>query len=290
MDAAAVLDFWRRAQKLEPGVNPSRHTEFPGRGEHQASAKRRVLDSGEIYGGSLPGDSAFNGFAAGLHAAHPEPFAGREQFNFIAGCYASGNQRSGDNRAKTFDGEGTIDRQAEVARNIFSRSLLGGSEKSLFQFGQSRSGSCAHGKNGSALKERTAQIFFDLQADQAGCVGIDEVAFRQGHDAALHAEEPADIEVLSRLRFDGFVGGDHQQHKIDSRCTCEHVADETLVPRHVDKSKADAAFFQEREAQIDGDAAALLLLQAVGMRAGQGFDQRRLAVVNMAGSADNYVF
>ena len=85
--------------------------------------------------GSLPGNCAFNCFAAGLHAAHPEPFAVREQLDFIAGCYASGNQRSGDNRAKTFDGEGTINRQTEVAGNIFSWSLLGSGEKSLFQFG-----------------------------------------------------------------------------------------------------------------------------------------------------------
>ncbi len=90
------------------------------------------------------------------------------------------------------------------------------------------------------------------------------------------------------MRFDGFVGGDDQQHQIDSRCARQHVADETLVPRHIDKSKADAAFFQERETQIDGDAAALFFLQAVGMRTGEGFDQRRLAVVNMPGRTDNY--
>ncbi len=46
---------------------------------------------------------------------------------------------------------------------------------------------------------------------------------------------------------------------------------------------------QMREAQIDGDAAALLFLQAVGVDAGERFDQRGLAVIDVAGGADNDV-
>jgi len=38
-----------------------------------------------------------------------------------------------------------------------------------------------------------------------------------------------------------------------------------------------------RETEVDGDAAALLLGQAVGIGAGEGADQRALAMVNMAG-------
>ncbi len=74
--------------------------------------------------------------------------------------------------------------------------------------------------------------------------------------------------MLSRLRLDGFVGADHQQHQVDARGSREHVAYETLVSRHVDKAEADAGFFQECEAQINRDAAALFLFQAVGMRTG----------------------
>src|SRR2546422_6355799 len=43
---------------------------------------------------------------------------------------------------------------------------------------------------------------------------------------------------------------------------------------------------QRREAQVDSDAAALLLLPAVGVDAGQGLDQGRLAVVDVPGGAD----
>src|SRR3954465_13754885 len=60
--------------------------------------------------------------------------------------------------------------------------------------------------------------------------------------------------------------------------------DETLMPRHIDETQFAAVGI----AQVDGDAAALLLRQAVGIDAGQGFDQRGLAVVHMAGGADDH--
>ena len=42
------------------------------------------------------------------------------------------------------------------------------------------------------------------------------------------------------------------------------------------------------EAEIDGDAARFFLLQPVAIDAGQGFDQRGLAVIDMAGGADDH--
>ena len=43
------------------------------------------------------------------------------------------------------------------------------------------------------------------------------------------------------------------------------------------------------EAEVDGDAAALLLFEAVGVDAGEGLDQRGLAVIDVAGGADDDV-
>jgi hypothetical protein len=41
------------------------------------------------------------------------------------------------------------------------------------------------------------------------------------------------------------------------------------------------------EAEIDSDTAALFFFQTVGVNAGQGFDQRGLAVVNVPGCTDD---
>ena len=70
----------------------------------------------------------------------------------------------------------------------------------------------------------------------------------------------------------------------------QHVLDETLVARHVHEAEPQRRRqFQVREAEVDGDAAALLFFQAVGVDAGQRLDQRRLAVIDVARRADDDV-
>ena len=62
---------------------------------------------------------------------------------------------------------------------------------------------------------------------------------------------------------------------------------EALVTGHVDERRsASVALLEVREAEIDGDAAPLLLGQAIAVDAGERLDQRRLAVVDVAGGAD----
>src|SRR5260370_10279334 len=53
VDTAALLHFWRRAQKLQLDVDSSCYAEFPGGSKHHAATHRGVFDTGKIYGGSL---------------------------------------------------------------------------------------------------------------------------------------------------------------------------------------------------------------------------------------------
>ena len=43
-------------------------------------------------------------------------------------------------------------------------------------------------------------------------------------------QQPADLEMLSRLRHHRFVGRDNQQHAIDAADPGQHRAHEPLVP------------------------------------------------------------
>jgi len=96
--------------------------------------------------------------------------------------------------------------------------------------------------------------------------------------------------VLDRLGHDALVGGDHEKHQVDPGGARHHVLDELLVPRHVDDPEGAAALQGEgREAQLDRDAALLLLLEAVRVHAGQGLDERGLPVIDVAGGAENDV-
>ena len=93
---------------------------------------------------------------------------------------------------------------------------------------------------------------------------------RKRHDAVLDAEQIHDGRCSRVCGIDAVVGGDDQQHEIDPGRSGEHVVDETLVPRHVDEADdLSARRRQVGEAEIDRDAARLLLLQAVGVDAGQ---------------------
>ena len=70
----------------------------------------------------------------------------------------------------------------------------------------------------------------------------------------------------------------------------QHVLHEALVAGHVhDLDREPVGLLEEGEAEVDRDAARLLLRQAIGVDAGEGLDQRGLAVVDVAGGADDDV-
>ena len=103
------------------------------------------------------------------------------------------------------------------------------------------------------------------------------------------AEQVEDRQVLAGLRHHPVVGGDDEQREVDAAGAGQHVVHQPLVAGHVDE--ADHRAVRRRhvgEAEVDGDAARLLLLQPVGVDAGQRPHQAGLAVVDVAGGADDH--
>src|SRR5260370_28024003 len=97
-----------------------------------------------------------------------------------------------------------------------------------------------------------------------------------------------DVEMLLALRHHAVVGCDREQHEVHPMRTGEHVANEPLMARDVDHARARPVPEGEiREPQVDRDAALLLFLETVGILPGERLDQRGLAMVDMAGGADN---
>ncbi len=101
------------------------------------------------------------------------------------------------------------------------------------------------------------------------------------------AEQLDDAQVLAGLGHDPVVGGHHQQEEVDAGGAGHHGLDEALVPGDVDHAEVAAAGKgQLGEAQLDADAALLLLFEPVGVAAGEGLDQGGLAVVDVPGGAE----
>ena len=96
--------------------------------------------------------------------------------------------------------------------------------------------------------------------------------------------------MLAGLRHHAFVGRDDQQREVDAADAGQHVLDEALVAGDVhDLDRQPVGRVEVGEAEVDRDAAGLLLRQAVGVDAGERLDQRRLAVVDVPGGADDDV-
>src|SRR5208283_6221061 len=140
-----------------------------------------------------------------------------------------------------------------------------------------------------------AHIVFYFQPHHFQRLGIYRIGFCEHGDAAADRQQPADIEVFAGLRLDAFIGGDDQQHQVDPAHARQHVAHETLVAGDIDKAHANPAAigsgeFEVGKADVNGDAAPLFLFEAVGINAGQAFDERSLAVIDVSGGTDDEGF
>ena len=95
--------------------------------------------------------------------------------------------------------------------------------------------------------------------------------------------------MLARLRHDAVVGRHDQQDEIDAARPGQHVVDELLVAGHVDEAEHRAIRRRQiGEAEVDGDAARLFFLEAIGVDSGERVHQRSLAVIDVACSADDH--
>ena len=125
--------------------------------------------------------------------------------------------------------------------------------------------------------------------DFGDAVRRNEIGLRHGNDALTDAEEIEDCQMLQRLRLDAVIGSDRQQSKVDPARARQHRVYEALVAWHVDEAENLAIGSRQiRKAEIDRDPPRLLFFQAIAIDAGQGFDQCRLAVIDVASGPDDH--
>ncbi len=158
----------------------------------------------------------------------------------------------------------------------------------------------AHGSDPAAPEHRARdhrgagerppfQVALDLVPAHLEQLPLHEIRLRERDHAAPHPEHLEDAQVLAGLRHHPFVGGHDQQRAVDPRRPGDHGVHETLVPGDVDERELDLPrrVRERREPEHERDAAPLLLGQAVAVDAGQGLDQRGLAVVDVTGGAED---
>ena len=103
---------------------------------------------------------------------------------------------------------------------------------------------CRDGDDWCVGERSALQEVRHLEAHEVDGLVVDQVVLGERDDTAGDAEQAADLEVLARLRHDRFVGGDHQQHRIDAAGASQHVPDESLVAGHVHEGHVHLAVVQ----------------------------------------------
>ena len=290
MHRRAMLQRLGGGQKLEPAIHLLDGAEHSRLGEHIAARQAGRLDVRQVHRRALAGHGAVRAGPMHLDAAHAQPPSRGVKLDLLLPGDRSRDQRAGGHRAEAFHRKHAVDGQAEMAGRILLRRLGGHARQLLPQFVEPRAGYRADRHHGRAFQERAGHQFFHLDSHQPENVVIHQVGLGERNHAARNAQQPADIEVLAGLRLDGFVGRDDEQHQVDSAHAGEHVLDEALVARHVHEAQAQRGRqLQVGETQVDGDAAAFLFLQAVRVDAGERLDEGGLAVIDVAGGADDDV-
>ena len=92
------------------------------------------------------------------------------------------------------------------------------------------------------------------------------------------------------LGHDTVVRGNHQHSQVNTAGACQHIFDKFFMARHIHNTGLGTIFpIQVGKAQLDGDAALFLFDQAVGVDAGEGFDQQGFAMIHVAGRANDHM-
>jgi hypothetical protein len=130
-------------------------------------------------------------------------------------------------------------------------------------------------------------VFFDLSDCELEQFFIDGIGLGNGNDPRLYPKHLDRGKVFGRLRHPSFVGGDYEHANRYASRSRQHVLDETFVSGHIDDPDFPARRQgQPSKAEIDREAPSFLLLESVGVDAGEGLHQRGLPMIDVPGGPD----
>ena len=116
-----------------------------------------------------------------------------------------------------------------------------------------------------------------------------DISKMQAEFEVARSENEAAADMMLRLaaEMDNYKKRVEKERQSLIKYGCQGVVQELLVSRDVHETDLESALFEMSEAQVDGDAAFLFLSPTIAVDARQRFDELRLAVVDVAGGADD---
>ncbi len=225
--------------------------------------------------------------AVHLHAADLHAKVARRNQQLVVNRHPTRDQRAGHDRAEAFHGEDAVDWQPRDAVGRAAARLAAHRDQRRPQLVEPLAGLRRHRHDRRAVEQRPGDQLAHLHLDEFEGIGVDQVGLGQRDHPGRHAQQAADVEVLARLRHHRLVGRDDQHDEIDAAGAGEHVLHEALVAGDVDEREVDVVDRLMGEAEVDGDAARLLFLEAIRVGPRQRQHERALAVIDVPGGADD---
>src|SRR5207248_634182 len=220
------------------------------------------------------------------------PLAGRKQLQFIFLADCACDQSPGHDGSESLHREHTINRKPCDGLRVARRYLIRFADQLLLQLLQSCATNRAHRNDQRFLKKRSPYEFLYFHSSDFKDLASYQVTFCEHGNPMLNRQQSANIEVLARLRFDPFVGSNHQQHHINPANASQHVSYKTFMARNIHKPEPELLTawirkFEMCKSQINRDPPALLFRQPIGINPGQSLDERGLPVINVPSGTDD---
>ena len=287
--AVAVLERPRRiGEQLEQAIHQDRRNQRAGETDHVAALDRGTLQALEVDRGALTCARLGHSVTVRLKPADLRGRSPWKDLHPVVDREPAGHQRAGDHGAESLDGEDPVDGQTRQGVGRAGRNGRSQRAQHRPQLGKAGAGLGRDGHDRSPVEKRAADQPGDVLAHQLQPVGLDQIGLGEDDHARFDAQERADGQMLAGLGHHAFVSGDDEHGEVDAPDSREHVLDESLVTGDVDDLDGESVRLLEKgKAEIDGDAARLFFGQPVGVDTGQRFDERGLAVVDVARSADD---
>ena len=223
-----------------------------------------MIDVGQVERARVPRTRRIGRLAISVNAAHLGQLPAGKNLDHVTGRDATRQRDSCRNRAKSLHRKHTLHGHA---KNAITRPRLGAKRhllKCRFQLVHSCTGDCGHTVHLGTLQKCALNEVRHVFLGELDQLFVDHVDLRQHDQPALHTDHFEDCQVLTRLRHHAIIGSNDQGDQVDPCRTRNHVADELLVARHIDKpNRAPVRQRHGSEAQVDSHAALLLLFQAI---------------------------
>ena len=233
----------------------ARRRQISGRGHLLAAANFRVMNARQVDRRARASADPPDRPIVPMQAAHANDPAVGLPLQLIPHRDAPRRDRARHDRPVAGNRERTVDRHPEDARVVARSDRRTQDLKSVFELIEPLTGRRRRSHDRRGCKKRSADQATGVFLHQVEPRGVGQVALREHNQPPGEPEQAKDLEVFARLGHDRVVGRHDQHGQVEPGGTGQHVANESLVARHVDDGEMNVVQIERGEAQVDRDSA-----------------------------------